>query len=351
MRNRAILVAAATVVIATSAFTQTFTSTDTPFAITDNNTIMSTITVPVGTGTVVDLDVSLTADHTFIGDVTFTVTAPSGTMVNLVARPGRIGFNFGDFSDYDGTYVFDDDSPSRIIDSASLLAAGEAVPSESYHPTTTDDVLSFLSDFNGTTADGVWTLTVSDAAPFNTGELTEWSLIFISETSTTPPQVTPPTPARADLLIGKSFGRAKGNNTFNNRRASNSQTLVRKARIFTTNTQKAALLLQNDGGTAANMTLRSSGDRLPRMKVSARSGGRNVSAAVKAGRFSPTIAPRGSVKVSYKLKTNRFYAGVLRNGDRDDTIHFRLSGGGSRDNAAMRIKYSGPAGPPRMDEM
>lgn len=159
----------------------------------------------------------------------------------------------------------------------------------------------------------------------------------------------PGSPGLADLQIGKSFGRLKGNNKYDRRKASNKQTLVRTARIYTTNTEKASILLQNDGGTAVNLTLRSNGDDQPRMKVTARSGGRNISAAVKAGRFSPLVAAGGSVRVSYQLKTDRFYAGVLRNGNRDDTVNFRLSGGGTRDNAAMRVKYQEPAGEPRVD--
>jgi hypothetical protein len=155
-------------------------------------------------------------------------------------------------------------------------------------------------------------------------------------------------PASPDLQIGKSFSQLKGDGINNRRKASRKQTLVRPARIFKTNTQRAALLMQNDGGAAANFSLKSSGDRRPRMKVTARSGGRNVSAAVQSGRFSRNVEPGGSVRVLCRVQTNRFYAGVLRNGDRDDTISFRLTGGGGRDNAAMVLKYRGPAGATRL---
>lgn len=151
-------------------------------------------------------------------------------------------------------------------------------------------------------------------------------------------------PALPDLQIGKSFSKLKGANVYNRRKASKKQTLNNPARIFTTNTAKAALSLQNNGNSAASFTLRSTGDTLPRMKVNVRANGANISAAFKAGRFSPTVEPGASVRVSYELTTDRFYAGVLRNGDRDDTINFRLSGAGVTDNASMVVRYRGPAG-------
>lgn len=152
-------------------------------------------------------------------------------------------------------------------------------------------------------------------------------------------------PARADLLIGKTASKLRGNNVYNRGRASNRQTIVNRNRIFKTNTSKAHLEMQNDGGAAGNFKLRSIGDRLPRMKVIARSQGRNVSGAIQRGRFKATMAPGESVRVVYRLRTNRYFAGVLRNGDRDDTIRFRLTGDGGRDNAEMINRYTGPTGP------
>lgn len=165
-----------------------------------------------------------------------------------------------------------------------------------------------------------------------------------------PEPPAPPAPttgaARADLQICKSFNRLKGDDVIDKNKATNKQTLVRKSRIFTTNTAKAALLLQNDGGTADVFRLRSKGDQFPRMKATARiPGGSNITADLKRGGYRTMIAPGASVRVSYQLKTNRYYAGVFRNGDRDDRVEFTFSGGGSKDNAAMLIKYSGPAGP------
>lgn len=146
--------------------------------------------------------------------------------------------------------------------------------------------------------------------------------------------------ARPDLLIGKSAGRLKGDGVRDPRQASVRQTIEYPRAFFKTNSSTAHLLLQNDGAAAGNLRLRSTGDRFPRMKVTARlSTGGNVAAAIQAGRFSTNVAAGGSVKVVYRLRTDRYYAGILRGGDRDDTVGFQLLGGGLTDHAAMTNRY------------
>lgn len=148
-------------------------------------------------------------------------------------------------------------------------------------------------------------------------------------------------PAHPDLLIGKKANLLSGDGVRDARRPSRRQTITHSRGIFTNNTSKAHLVLQNDGGSEGTFTLKSFGDRFPRMTVSARvsSTGQNISAAIQTGRYSPTIAAGGSVRIVYKLRTDRFYAGVLRDDDRTDTIRFQLSGAGVTDNAAMTNEY------------
>ena len=156
---------------------------------------------------------------------------------------------------------------------------------------------------------------------------------------------TPDTPTTTgkpvlDLLIGKSSNSLKGDGVRNPRNPSSRQTIEHERAIFTTNTSTAILVLQNDGVVSGTFRLRSSGDQFERMEVTAQtSKGGNVGAAIQTGRFSPTIPAGGSMRVVYRLRTERFYAGILRGGDRDDTIRFRLSGVGSSDNAAMINRY------------
>lgn len=143
-----------------------------------------------------------------------------------------------------------------------------------------------------------------------------------------------------DLLIGKTAKALRGNGIRNARQPSPRQTIRYQRKVFTTNTSKAVLELQNDGVAPGTFSLRSTGDTFPRMKVTAStSTGANIGAALKSGRFKPTIAAGGSVRVMYNLRTDRFYAGVLRGKDRNDTVIFSLSRGGSVDKAAMTNSY------------
>jgi hypothetical protein len=143
-----------------------------------------------------------------------------------------------------------------------------------------------------------------------------------------------------DLLIGKSGASLKGDGLRNPKTPSARQTITNNAKIFTTNTQTAVLSLQNDGKAPGTLRLTTSGDRFERMEVSARSSvGGNITASLLTGKFAPRVAAGGSVRVTYRLRTDQYFAGVLRGGDRDDTVTFRLTGGGVSDHAAMTNIY------------
>lgn len=146
-----------------------------------------------------------------------------------------------------------------------------------------------------------------------------------------------------DLQIGKSFNRLRGNNVYDKRTASKKQTLVRRSAIFTPNTASASLLMENDGGKAATFKLRTWGDQHPGMTVFARvRGGGNIAAALKRNGYRKRLGPGESVKINYRLQTDRFYAGVTRSGNREDAVAFRLMGGGRKDNAMMVNQYHVP---------
>ena len=119
-----------------------FTATDVPQAINDNSSLTSVITVPddfcIG-----DLDVDVNITHTFIGDLTVTLTSPSGTSVTLHNQSGGSADNI--------IKTYDDDT--EPVDGPGLLA-----------------------DFNDETIQGNWTLQVSDSATGDTGTLNSWSL-------------------------------------------------------------------------------------------------------------------------------------------------------------------------------
>lgn len=328
---RAAIIAIASLSAGTAS-ADTFSSTDTPKSIPDNDLsgITSVISVPMGTGVISDLNVSLTINHTWVGDFIITLTSPSGTTQTIIHRPDFPNIPFGDGANFvGGPYTFDDEASGPFPENTS----GDDIPFGTYQPTDEIGVPTLLSVFDGEIADGNWTLSVADVDSTETGTLNSWDLVLTASPSSTA------TPAQLDLLIGKTGRGLRGKNVFERRKATSRQTITYARQIFQTNISTAHLLIRNDGGTAARFRLRSIGDQFPRMSVVARSGGRNVSAAVQRGRFSSLIAGGGSVRLVYRLRTDRYYAGVLRGGDRHDTIRFRLTGAGKSDNAAMVNRY------------
>lgn len=120
---------------------------DTPATIPDNNTdgVDSVITVndPL---TVFATEATIDISHTYIGDLTVTLTSPTGTMSTLHSQSGG--------------------------------AADDIVQSYS------------LSDFNGEVATGDWVLHAEDTAAADTGTINNWALTFsaIGDVSPQPPQ-------------------------------------------------------------------------------------------------------------------------------------------------------------------
>ncbi len=118
------------------------------------NTIESVLNVPFS-GTITDLDVvGLSGIHTFLGDLTFTLTSPEGTAVVLIsdACGGDENFNVS----------FDD--------------SADGTPPCPYNDGGTYQPVGSLADFVGENAQGDWTLTVADNAGFDGGTLQNWSL-------------------------------------------------------------------------------------------------------------------------------------------------------------------------------
>lgn len=147
-------------------------------------------------------------------------------------------------------------------------------------------------------------------------------------------QPLPKTSALADLQIGKKRNNLRGDNIYDTRKASKKQTIVYPRNFYRSSISKANLVLQNDGQTADSFQLRAAGDRGPGKSSFAKVvGGSNVSAALRTGRFLPTIEPGASVAVIYRLKTNAYAA------KNSNTVLFRLTTGSSRDIARMINGY------------
>jgi subtilisin-like proprotein convertase family protein len=115
----------------------TFTSTDVPKAIPDNNTTgITSNNVVAGNGTVGSLSLSLNITHTFRGDLVVTLIAPDNTQFVVSNRAGGSADNI-------------------IINNQAITT------------------------FNGHPAAGTWKLKVTDLAAVDVGTLNSWSLNIV----------------------------------------------------------------------------------------------------------------------------------------------------------------------------
>ena len=139
-----------------------------PIAITDNLPAGVTSTITVGQAiNLTDLEVAVAINHTWVGDVRVTLTSPGGTIVTLLDRPGVPASSFGCSND-NMDVVFSDAAsvvPETSCPGTTPWLSGPVLP------------VSPLSAFDGETTLGTWTLTVSDNAGGDTGQIVNWNLI------------------------------------------------------------------------------------------------------------------------------------------------------------------------------
>lgn len=146
-------------------------------------------------GVLTDLNVSVDIQHTWVGDLTVTLSnEDTGTSVELVSRPGLPAFDseFG----FDGggmTITLDDEGSQTVEDNAPPYNSYD-----SYIPNNP------LSTFDGQNLAGSWTLTITDSADGDEGILNSWCLI---------PTVVVPTKLEQLGLWLEGFG--LGNNDLN----------------------------------------------------------------------------------------------------------------------------------------
>ena len=130
----------------------TYNSSDTPISISDNSTITSTIHVDKDC-TINDILVGVDISHTYIADLIVKLVSPSGTQVYLHNLSG------GSTNDI----------------------------KTSYDDLTAPDGPGTMSDFDGESALGDWTLYVGDHAGGDVGTLNSWELKFNLNCGSTPP--------------------------------------------------------------------------------------------------------------------------------------------------------------------
>ncbi|MFP8873206.1 MAG: proprotein convertase P-domain-containing protein, partial [Myxococcota bacterium] len=125
------------------------------------NTIVDDITI-------LDLEVEVVISHTYIGDLTVTLThVETGTSAVLIDQPGEPDQTFG---------CSGDDIEATLSDAATLPVEDECASTTpsiqgKFTPNNPLDV------FDGESTAGNWKLTVSDASAQDTGTLDEWTLL------------------------------------------------------------------------------------------------------------------------------------------------------------------------------
>jgi subtilisin-like proprotein convertase family protein len=141
--------------------TQTWTSTDVPKSIPDNNSLGVTSTVNVNVhGTITDVNLKITGiTHTYDADLDIYLIHPDATQVILSTDNGAADNN------YTNT-VFDDEASTSIT-------TGSAPFTGSYRPE------GSLTGFDGKDPYGTWTLKVVDDASGDTGTLTGWEVTIM----------------------------------------------------------------------------------------------------------------------------------------------------------------------------
>ncbi len=170
-------------------------------AIPDNSAagVTDTINIP-DSFTVLDINLVLSATHTWLGDLIFTMTSPASTVVVPFDRPGYTGSGFGCSGDNLPGIILDDEAttPGTPVETSCANANPGYTPGGAYTPNNP------LSAFDGESATGTWMLNVSDKALGDTGVLQQWQLVVVTETTTITP--TPPAAMQMPLAVKRSNG-------------------------------------------------------------------------------------------------------------------------------------------------
>jgi len=164
------------------------------FAILDNATGSSTINAVNLPDPIISSFDSVIIDvvsHTWIGDLTATLTSPNGDSVQLFRRPGTGGV--GNSDDWQtGLYTFVA-SGGGTVPNGGVWAPGTY--NITNNPTTTQLTPApnpnTYSVFNGTNLNGLWTLAIQDDAGGDQGSIAGWSMNITSITSSGVPEIDP----------------------------------------------------------------------------------------------------------------------------------------------------------------
>jgi YD repeat-containing protein len=136
-------------------------------------------------------NVNAGVDHTYVGDLIFKLTSPSGTTVTIIDRPGvppsSTGFGGNNFC---ATTLNDEGGFPPIETVSTEPVSGSFSPNNP------------LSAFDGQNANGTWVLNVSDVFAQDVGSVRRFSLIIFGTGGSLPPLASLPlfTPPSGKVL-------------------------------------------------------------------------------------------------------------------------------------------------------
>ncbi|MBC7523513.1 MAG: proprotein convertase P-domain-containing protein [Flavobacterium sp.] len=125
-----------------------------PISASGTSTVTSTISIPFA-GSISDVNVSLNIAHSYVGDITASLTSPAGTSIQLF--DGQCAGN----NNVNATF---DDSGTNLVCGTNPAISGIIIPLQS------------LSAFNNENPSGIWTLAVTDNFDGDGGAINGWSL-------------------------------------------------------------------------------------------------------------------------------------------------------------------------------
>lgn len=178
------------------------------FVIPDNSPagITSVIAVSGEAAPVSGVEVTLfDLRHTWVGDLTATLTSPSGTEFTLFSRVGALTPGVGDSSNLGGNYSFSDSAAGDFWAESAAGGTSYIMLSGAYRTSAalSAAATSMNPAFAGQNANGNWTLKISDNEGADLGGLGSWELNIVAV----------PTPGSLAVLgfAGLAAGRRRRN--------------------------------------------------------------------------------------------------------------------------------------------
>ncbi len=149
---------------------QTWNATDVPVAIPSTVAVVSSTIEVMDDFELIDVNIpQLDITHTWVGDLEATLVAPDGTEIVLFDRPGVPQSSFG--CDNDNINVsFDDEALASASQLENMCDAGPVAIFGAFQP------IDPLATLVGKSAQGQWSLQITDHEQEDGGAITEWAL-------------------------------------------------------------------------------------------------------------------------------------------------------------------------------